>query len=88
MRRTAKLTSQQLYNRCDPDQFEFEMTADLQELSDVLGQPRAVEAIKFGIEIQKEGYHLFAMGPNGVGKNTIIRRFLDQRAASGLVLRP
>jgi hypothetical protein len=48
MRRTAKLTPQQLYNRCDPDQFGFETTADLQELSDVLGQPRAVEAIKFG----------------------------------------
>ncbi|MBK8432904.1 MAG: AAA family ATPase [Chloroflexi bacterium] len=34
------------------------------------GQPRAVEAIRFGIGIQHEGYNLFALGRNGVGEAT------------------
>jgi len=48
----------------------------------VIGQPRAVAAVQFGIGIRREGYHLFAMGPTGVGKYTIVRRFLDKRAAA------
>jgi len=82
MKRTEKVPPQQLCNRCDPDQFGFETTAELEELTHVVGQPRAVDAIQFGIGIQREGYHLFAMGPNGVGKQTIVRRFLDRRAAT------
>jgi len=48
----------------------------------VVGQPRAIDAVQFGIGIRREGYHLFAMGPTGVGKYTIVRRFLDKRAAA------
>ena len=82
MKQTGKLLPQQLCNRCDPSQFRFETTADLEELTQLVGQPRAIDAIQFGIGIQREGYHLFAMGPNGVGKHTTVRRFLDQRAAT------
>jgi lon-related putative ATP-dependent protease len=54
----------------------------LDDLKGVLGQKRAVEAIDFGIKIQQDGYNLFAMGPTGTGKHTIIRQFLDARAIS------
>jgi len=76
------LPAQQLRQRCDPAQFDFETTAELKDLNDVLGQERAVEAIRFGIGIQREGYNLFALGPSGTGKRTTIRQFLDQRAAT------
>lgn len=76
------LPAQQLRRRCDPAQFDFETTAELEDLNDVLGQERAVEAIRFGISIQREGYNLFALGPSGTGKRTTIRQFLDQRAAT------
>jgi len=79
---TANLKAQQLRNRCDPAQFKFETTADLEDPAPVIGQPRAVAAVQFGIGIRREGYHLFAMGPTGVGKYTIVRRFLDKRAAA------
>ena len=82
MNPAQKLKPQQLRTRCDPDQFKFETTAELEGFPDVVGQARAVDAIRFGMGIQREGYHLFAMGPNGVGKHTIVRRFLDQRAAA------
>jgi hypothetical protein len=62
---TGKLKPQQLRNRGDPGQFKFETTAELEELPMVVGQLRAVDAIQFGVGIQREGCHLFAMGPTG-----------------------
>ena len=75
------LPPQQLRQTCDPSQFDFETTAELKDLSEIIGQERAVEAIQFGIGIQREGYNLFALGPSGTGKRTTIRQFLDQKAA-------
>ena len=76
------LPAQQLRRTCDPSQFDFETTADLEDLSEIVGQERAVEAILFGIGIQHEGYNLFALGPSGTGKRTTIGQFLDQKAAA------
>ena len=62
--------------RCDPDQFEFETTAQFQELDCVFGQQRAVEAVRFGIAIRREGYNIFALGPQGTGKHSVVERCL------------
>jgi lon-related putative ATP-dependent protease len=66
---------------CDPDQFSFVTTADLENLEEVIGQDRAVEAIQFGIGIKQKGYNLFALGPNGTGKYTSVHRSLSSRAS-------
>nr|HID14986.1 ATP-binding protein [Anaerolineae bacterium] len=76
------LKAEQLRQICDPSQFDFETTAELEDLNEIVGQERAVEAIQFGIGIQREGYNLFALGPSGTGKRTTTRQFLDQRAAA------
>ena len=39
-----------------------------------------MEAIQFGISMMQDGYNLFALGPNGVGKHTAVCRYLDQQA--------
>jgi lon-related putative ATP-dependent protease len=65
---------------CDPSQFTFETTAALAAPADVLGQARAVEAIRFGIGIARTGYNLFAMGPEGLGRRTTLRAFLEREA--------
>ena len=75
------LTPEQLYRYCDPQSLGFETTDDLEDLAEVLGQERAVEAVKFGIGIRSDGYNLFALGPNALGKYSIIRRFLESQAA-------
>ncbi|HEY0945010.1 MAG TPA: ATP-binding protein [Opitutaceae bacterium] len=75
-----ELKPEQLYHRCDPTKFAFGSTAELGDLAEGLGQGRAVEAICFGIGIQREGYNLYAMGPAGAGKHTIVRRFVDEKA--------
>lgn len=50
------LTSGQPYQVCDPALFPFETTAELQGLSELVGQMRALEAVRFGVVIRHEGY--------------------------------
>ena len=75
------LTIDELYHRCDPEQFTFTTTADLDEISEMVGQERAVEAVLFGIGIRREGYNLFALGPSGTGKHTLVRGFIAEQAS-------
>ncbi len=74
-----KLGRDDLFRACDPEHFEFETTMELEDV-DIVGQPRAVDAIRFGIGIEQEGFNLFAMGPSGVGKHHVVARYLEQRA--------
>ena len=79
------LKAPDLYHHCEMDQFEFETTADLEDLTEVIGQDRAVEAVRFGIGIQRAGYNLFALGPNGIGKYSLVRRSVEDKAVSEAV---
>ena len=72
----------QLCPRCDPEQFSFQTTDQLADLTEMIGQARAVEAVQFGVGIRREGYNLYVLGPAGVGKQTLVRQFLDQSAAA------
>ncbi len=74
------LPAEELYHPTDPKQFDFETTAELEELTEVIGQPRAVEAMRFGVGIEQEGYNLFALGPAGTGKRSLVRKFFEERA--------
>lgn len=82
MRSIKRLKAAELYQRCDPAQFTFETTADLEDLTEVVGQPRAVEAMQFGMGIQRDGYNIFALGPSGTGKRSFVRQFFEQRAGT------
>ncbi len=74
------LSPDQLCRRCDPDQFEFGTTDEVKDLADSIGQESAGEAIRFGVGISRDGYNLFAMGPEGIGRHTVVGRFLEEQA--------
>jgi lon-related putative ATP-dependent protease len=74
------LAASDLCRRCDPRQFKFRTTEDLEDLEQVLGQARAVNAIEFGVGMGRDGYNMFAMGPEGLGRHTIVRRYLERQA--------
>ncbi len=76
------LPAASLRQPCDPAQFTFETTADLPDLEEIIGQERAVAAIQFGVGINHEGFNLFVLGPNGTGKLTAVRQFLQAKAAA------
>jgi lon-related putative ATP-dependent protease len=74
------LKPEALRRQCDPAQFTFETTAELEDLSEIVGQARAVEAVRFGIGIRRRGYNLFALGPAGAGKHFMVRQFIEKKA--------
>ena len=76
------LQPEQLRSCCNPDQFAFQTTDELPDLSDMLGQDRALAALRFGIGMPNSGYNLFALGPAGAGKYTTVSRFLKEKAAT------
>ncbi len=74
------LQPQQLYQSCDLEQFGFQTTAELEDLTEIIGQMRAMDAIRFGTGIHHDGYNLFVLGPSGIGKNSVVRQFLEKKA--------
>jgi lon-related putative ATP-dependent protease len=75
------LAPEKLFTRCDPAEFSFKTTAELEPLDGILGQERAVQAIRFGIGMRHNDYNLFVLGDEGVGKYTLVRRFVGEQAA-------
>ena len=79
-RQPLPLSAQQLYLSCDHSQFHFQTTADLEDMTEIIGQMRAMDAIRFGTGIHHDGYNLYVLGPSGIGKNSMVRRFLEEKA--------
>ena len=81
----SPLPADKLYRAFDAATLPFATTADLPDGLEIIGQERAVDAIRFGIGIRHQGYNLFALGPNGTGRQTTVNRFLQQRAVGEAV---
>jgi lon-related putative ATP-dependent protease len=76
-----ELRADQLRRRFDPALLPYTTTAEAPDLDGIIGQARAARAIEFGLEIPYPGYNVFATGPGGAGKTSIITRFLQDKAA-------
>ena len=76
------LPGEALRRVCDPAEIPFATTKEAEPLDHVVGQDRAVAAVEFGIGIRREGYNLFALGPTGTGKHTLIHDYLTRAAAA------
>ncbi len=67
---------------CDTDHLAFETTDDLEDLQQILGQERALDAVQFGISIRRDGYNMFVLGPPGLGKRSTLNHFLTTKAST------
>lgn len=74
------VAAEYLRHVCDPGQFDFKDTSDLQPLTSVIGQERAVQAIDFGLNMKSAGYNIFVTGPVGTGKQTIVSDIAGKHA--------
>lgn len=75
------LTADQLRPACTADSLPFTTTAELEDPTGIVGQDRALKAVEFGIGVHHRGYNLYVMGPSGLGKHGIIRKYLAKKAA-------
>ncbi len=64
----------------DPGQLGFEDTGELEPLTEIIGQERAVEALEFGLNMKSPGFNLYVSGPVGTGKATVIRQMVKSMA--------
>lgn len=80
LKKHAPVPKSLLRTTCDPEQFDFESTEELPEYSEFVGQERALTAAHFGIGILHDGFNIFALGPTGVGKRSVIRTLLEQES--------
>ena len=64
------LPANMLRKECDPSSLNFASTAELEPLEDIIGQERAVRAMKFGLKIDTRGYNIFMSGMTGTGKTS------------------
>jgi lon-related putative ATP-dependent protease len=81
MRPVKGLPPEALARRCDPASLDFVTTADLGAETDLVGQPRVLAAMRFGVEIDDGDYNIFAVGPSGTGKHFFVERYLRSHAA-------
>jgi len=59
----ALLAVEQLYRSADLSALSFASTAEIQSIDGLLGQGRAMDAVRFGTKIDKPGFNLFVVGP-------------------------
>ncbi|MCL1079152.1 ATP-binding protein [Parashewanella spongiae] len=75
-----KLTKQDVYRPCQLPCFTSGClsTDDLQPINDIVGQTRAQKAVEFAMGIKEKGYNIYAIGQNGLGKRTMMLRYLTR----------
>jgi lon-related putative ATP-dependent protease len=76
------LAADRLRRRCDPTQLDLNAASAPTRGDELIGQPRAVNALAFGLAMPGNRFNVFVAGPPGTGKTTAIHGFLD-RAARG-----
>ncbi len=74
------LPYQALAAKVPSDHLPFKTLNDIEPLSGILGQERAVEAIQFGVAMQRPGYNIFAMGDSGTGRSSYVLNYLKSEA--------
>ncbi|HKE87659.1 MAG TPA: ATP-binding protein, partial [Vicinamibacterales bacterium] len=83
LRERLAVKPEDLRRRLDPATLPFRTTAEVAPVKTTVGQPRAAEAIAFALEVGARGFHLYAAGSPGTGREitvlTAVRSFAATR---------
>jgi len=72
------LSFSQLYHAAELEKLPCKSTKKLRPLDEIVGQERAQKAVEFAMSIKEKGYNIYAIGRNGLGKRTMILRYLNR----------
>ena len=75
-----ELSYKSLKNICNPNNFKFETTDDLDSKDLIYGQDRGIKALEFGLDVEAKGYNLYLEGPSGVGKTMYTKNYVTKIA--------
>ena len=73
-----KLSVEELYRTCDPEILGCDTSEDAVQSGAIIGQERAVRAMRFGLDIKEKGFNIYVAGAHGTGRTTAIERFLSE----------
>ncbi len=76
----SELTHKELVLQCDPELLPFHTTEEISPLKEIIGQKRAVKALRFGLAIKGVGFNIYVAGRPGTGRETATRDFLEDYA--------
>jgi len=76
----SELSPEKLRVECPPDQVGCETSAELGPVDGIIGQDRALKALKFGVEMKGKGFNVYVAGPPITGKRPAARSFLENIA--------
>lgn len=74
---SLELKADELRWKCNPDKFEFDSTFDIKPIEGILGQERALKALKIGVDLRAPGYNIYIAGLSGTGKATTVKKILE-----------
>jgi lon-related putative ATP-dependent protease len=83
MAKGLELKPAQLRWQCDPKLLRFKHLKEVSSCEWIIGQPRAIDAIKLGLNVKYPGYNIFITGPVGTGRTTAITKLLDDLKVKG-----
>ena len=74
------LSPEKLRFSFDHNRLECDSTDELKPLEGIIGQERAVKALKFGLNIEDGGFNIFVAGYSGTGRMTGVKDFVSELA--------
>ncbi|MDQ2089751.1 Lon protease family protein [Marimonas arenosa] len=77
-----ELPPDKLSHRCDPEKLPFRSTAEVVVYDDLIGQDRALEAIRLSAQVRHRGFNLFVLGPPGSGRHSATAKLLKEQATA------
>jgi predicted ATP-dependent protease len=76
----TELPPERLRRTFDPAQITLPATEAPPGDSGIIGQQRAVAALRFGLNMVDGGFNIYAAGPPGIGKMTAVQAFIEELA--------
>jgi lon-related putative ATP-dependent protease len=77
----SPLLPAQLRQATDPSALRFATTAEIEPTDALIGQDRALDALRFGTHVEAPGFNLFVIGAADAGLDRVVKALLDQKAS-------
>ncbi|HXF53263.1 MAG TPA: ATP-binding protein [Hyphomicrobiaceae bacterium] len=74
------LKPNELRRLVDAKSLGFRTTEELEPISGLIGQDRALRAIEFGANMKSHDFNMFVLGPPASGKTTAVTAYLSKKA--------
>ncbi len=76
----SELPIEKLRRMCEIEELGYDTSQHSQRFDTIIGQERAVRALRFGMGIKETGFNIFVSGLPGTGRTTAVEHFLEQVA--------